>query len=193
MDQRPSARDIVLRMMDALGFKKQVQLAEKLGIKPPSISSAIKDGKIPDNWFDIVIEESGKTREELTRPLELIESGVRFSTAAPTHVVADPGYLTDQDKCRAEREIAGDTRQRRAQLVARFGLVFDFVEEVYGENQVAVEDFFDRLKQLLMHEPDYRAWLYEKREEMAGALKKRAGGGSMDTPPDTLSAVGDVK
>ncbi len=68
MGQSQLAKIIVERMIGVAGVKNQVQLAQVLGIKQPSVSGAITKGKIPDKWFEIIEEKYGVTREDLLKP-----------------------------------------------------------------------------------------------------------------------------
>lgn len=76
------ARAIVDRMKKAAGVRTYSELGDALnGISSPAISKAIGKGTIPPAWFDIIQEKFGLSKQELTRPLEPIEAGVRFSVA----------------------------------------------------------------------------------------------------------------
>ena len=44
-------REMIRRLLVALGLKTQAQLSASLGIKPQSIISAVKRGEIPDAWL----------------------------------------------------------------------------------------------------------------------------------------------
>lgn len=70
MDDRALARIIVRRMMAAFGVDSQAKLATKLGIKPPSVTSAINAGRIPAAWFETAERATGTAREEFTRQPE---------------------------------------------------------------------------------------------------------------------------
>ncbi|MDY0013856.1 MAG: hypothetical protein RBS40_13305, partial [Rhodocyclaceae bacterium] len=75
--------DIVYdRIMDAAKVEQDVDLAAFLGISAQAVGAAKKKKVVPKTWWPIIEGKTGRTREELTRPLEPIEAGVRFSRSA---------------------------------------------------------------------------------------------------------------
>lgn len=58
-------RAIIERLIVALNLKTQAQLAAKLGVRPQSISSAIRRGEIPGGWLYQVAYLSGRRVEWL--------------------------------------------------------------------------------------------------------------------------------
>ena len=61
---------IAERMKQASRAKNQAQLARVLKVSPQAVSDAIRKGKIPDRWFDVMEEKYGVTKKELTAPPE---------------------------------------------------------------------------------------------------------------------------
>ena len=61
---------IIDRMIILSGLDSQTKFAEQiLGIRGVNVSKARGSGKIPDNWFDLVLEKNtGVTKEDLCKP-----------------------------------------------------------------------------------------------------------------------------
>lgn len=98
------------------------------------------------------------------------------------------GWRSDQDALAVEETDSIQEQVRRYDpLTLRFRYLFDFIRDTYGDNQVAIEDFADRLKQLLMTDGDYSEWAGEKRAEMEESLKKRASGNVVPGPLSKVS------
>lgn len=65
--------------------------------------------------------------------------------------------------------------QKYDHLTWRFQHVFDFLLETYEDDAIAINDFMAKLeKEFLIEDPDYRLWMYQKREQAAKRQKKRA-------------------
>lgn len=62
---RADPREIVERLIEALGLKTQAQLAGSLDIRPQSIVSAVNRGEIPDAWLYRVAYRTGRSVEWL--------------------------------------------------------------------------------------------------------------------------------
>jgi len=58
-------REILKRIMHALGVRTQVALARALGMAPPRINEAVKRKSVPDSWLYKVAYQTGVTLEWL--------------------------------------------------------------------------------------------------------------------------------
>lgn len=84
------AKVVAERMKRAAKAKTYGELGQMLGgISSQAISSAIARNKIPENWFDIIQEKTGTTREELCRP----------TTSVTSSLVQNWGNAIDADGC----------------------------------------------------------------------------------------------
>lgn len=157
--------DIVYdRIMDAAKVEQDVDLAAFLGISAQAVGAAKKKKVIPKTWWPIIEEKTGRTREELTRPLEPIEAGVRLSVAEPAQATSEPGYHPDQDKRREWLDLCAKNLE----------VVFDFIADSYGQDAIGIQNFLDDLRDV---HHTYRVWRHEQRVLRADEEKKQAGGG----------------
>ncbi|MFA5706817.1 MAG: helix-turn-helix domain-containing protein [Candidatus Neomarinimicrobiota bacterium] len=164
------AEIIIKKMMVAAGVKMQKELATILGVQPPSISTQIKKGQIPDRWFGVIEKNYNVTRIELLKDLPQ-ERAV---------TVADLSYReahlqqNSPPAAAVSDQVENYSPEAWKQLcLTHFGDLFDYIAEVYGNDPRAIERFKRDLRSAL---PDYRLWLYGEEE------KKSLADGSSDIP-----------
>lgn len=74
--------------------------------------------------------------------------------------------------------------QKYEHLIWKFQHIFDFLIEAHEDDAVLINDFITKLENnFLMKDPDYRLWMYQKREQAAKRQKKRA---AEDSPDGTV-------
>lgn len=84
------------------------------------------------------------------------------------------------------------TTRKYEHLIWKFQHVFDFLLETHGDDAIAINDFISKMeKEFLLNDPDFRLWMYQKREKAAERKKKRAAESYPDEPMDIISANGE--
>lgn len=159
----------------------QEKLAERLEISKDYVSRIEKGERQPSPHLKRAIEQ-WITEEWGGETMETPEEKLIRTYTGNTTKSAGIGRQNGQGAMDAEETVPIQEQVRRYDhLTIRFRHLFDFVLDTYGDNQVAIEDFAERLRKLLMTDRDYSDWAEEKRTEMEEALKKRAGDSGLDT------------
>lgn len=176
---------IIEKMVKKSGLTQNKFAEDILGIRGVNLSRAKKSGKIPDKWFELVKEKLGITKEELCETLQ--EKLIRSNKGTLTKSVGI-GWRNEQPPTATEETAPIQDQLRRYDpLMIKFRHLFDFILDTYGDNQVAIDDFAERLRQLLITDRDYNGWVDEKRTEMEETLKKRACGSLASGPQKKVS------
>jgi hypothetical protein len=139
MDDRKLARIIVERMKTAAGVDSQAKLAKALGMQPPSITDAMAKGKIPERWFDLMLEKYGATREELCRPPQKVSMSLEQNWG--NAIQAEGCHTVNLNQGTAGQGITMQLSEREAMLIERL--------RIYG-NQVVwaqIEAAIDKIEQ----------------------------------------------
>ena len=120
----------------------QTQFAEKvLGIKGGNVSGARKSGKIPDRWFEIMLEKFGITKDELCQP--------------PVQVVRT-----------VERSLGGGWHNRRkvdhlpTATFENLRWIVEWMNEYYAEHPSESMCLYEELKDRF---PSFREFIKKKR------------------------------
>lgn len=95
MNDRQLVKIITDRMKVAAGAKNQAQLARAIGIQPPSVSDAILKGKIPERWFEVMLEKYGVTKDELCKPPEGARAMIEHAYGHETEEEPETGPALD--------------------------------------------------------------------------------------------------
>jgi len=172
MQTTPELAEIIIKkMMIITGVKLKKELAGKLGIKPPTISTQIKKGQIPDGWFNT-----------LNMPIPAAGEVQQTKTSISSLAYREPALEQNQPpRTQAEDQRYGYTippHQFRNDIVARLAPIIDWIADETEGNSVELEDFMRSfMKKFEADNQVYRNW-------KSGMLAKKQGGDAdKDTTP----------
>ncbi|TAJ10162.1 MAG: hypothetical protein EPO61_03245 [Nitrospirae bacterium] len=141
---RLDPREIVERLMVALGLKTQAQLAGSLEIRPQSIVSAINRGEIPDAWLYRVAYQTGRSVEWLRTGKGPAWQGVHVAEAPA------PAYGGDKRQSAMSQQLNGtwdklDAEEQAA--VLRCAEIFRQADREIREHLIAQLKLIDEMAQ----------------------------------------------
>lgn len=180
-EKKQNVTDVIDAIKDAMGFKKDSELADFIGVSRQNIYDwKIRDSigdykKFTDQGFCEYFVRTGKgpvfvNKSECETALidEKHRTKVRTAVEQPYDMVetSEPAGTISEEKIR---------RRRYDDLAAKCQFLFDFLLDEFEGNSWLVDGFIDQLKnKYLKEDPDYRRWCYNKQAETEEWRKKKS-------------------
>jgi len=170
------AEIIVKKMMIIAGVKLKKELAGKLGIKPPTISTQIKKGQIPDGWFNT-----------LNMPIPAADEVQQTKTSISSLAYREAGMEQNQPpRTQAEDQRYNYTippQQFRSDIATRLSPIIEWIADETEGSPLELDEFMRSfMKKFEADNQIYRVWrsgmLAKKqgREGNKDAYQKKANG-----------------
>ncbi len=160
----------ISRIKILIGEGTPTAFGRKCGIDGKTVKSAL-EGKIPGQSI------LNKISLATGRSVEWIMGVEQNDNTQPIQSISEP----------PPRSI-----QKYEHLTWKFQHIFDFLLEAHEDDAVTINDFMAKLENdFLMKDPDYRLWMYQKREMAAKRQKKREAENNPDRPMVIKSANGE--
>lgn len=129
------AEIILKRMIDRSGLSQNLFAEKVLGIKSVNMTRARQSGKIPDSWFDAMLEKYGMTKEELCQPPVIVKA----------RALVEHRYgITDQD-------LDQETKEEEPPMVRHYRELAVMDSDTLGEIQTWINDM-ERFR------PGFKSW-----------------------------------
>lgn len=181
MDKAQLAEIIVKKMMEIAGVSLRQDFAAIVGVKPPTLSKSIKEGRVPERWFGVMRKKFNVSKQDLLSTIDdIVEGqkvpggsvdgqGVKNKTISNISYKASHNRQSDGSQQIVREGKNGqpyskDDWHRRCS--ESFEVVFDWIAYRYGTDARAIERFKNKyLTTPLMNDPDFRQWLYSEDDE----------------------------
>ena len=151
-----------------MGAGSAAALAKKCKIDAKTVRSAL-DGKIPSHQIlQKISDNTGKS-------IEWILGVDNKPDQQGAHTLSEPTPTK--------------SIQKYEHLVWKFQHIFDFLLDFHEDDSITINDFVTKLENDIFNsDPNYRLWIYQKREEAAERQKKRATESDKIRPMEDKSA-----